>query len=275
MSSAKSAGVAQADLIDVLNSKSVTPTTVTRTSKVTKKRNVASIGLGDEGEDGPIEMDIGASLHDVSPMRRLASDSPSPLPNHVFPNDLSLSPRASHPPTSVNPHLHAAPAVAARAPAQQQAFRDLFNNLSTCIRLTPAVPPGRMELVQTGIKLELAISNLSRAASRGLEEYVNERAAGFYERPQFTVERIKLYSQAGEVVLFGKIGTAYDVRALHYLFCDLAKGSQLRFCPSTFPDLATAVENARPWFTQGESHTYPSRCRCSHIMTCACLSHFS
>lgn len=235
---------------DPLDNKSTTPSTATRASK---KRTISSATFGDEADDALLDMDLGTpDVNAVSPMRPLLSDSPSPLQNQAVANPSSSSSRSA----SCAPLTLHANTVAARPSAPQSAVRQLFVNLPTCIRLSPAVPPGRMELVQTGIKLELAVSNLPRTGLRGLEEYVNERAAGFRERPMFSVDRIKIYSQAGEVVLFGKIGTAYDVRALHYLFCDLAKGSQLRYCPTTFPDLPTALANAAPWFNQGEPHTH-------------------
>lgn len=244
MSNAKSVG--SPDLSENKNAKSTsTPSTVMRTAKVTKKRPSSVTDLGDEAEEEPIDMELSTSLSDALPMRPLVPDTPSPLHNHPLPN-----------PSLLNPCAPVAPSLAARPPAPQPGLRQPFINLSTCIRLSPAVPPGRMELVQTGIKLELAVANLPRAGTRGLEDYVNERAARLRERPYFTVERIKIYSQPGEVVLFGKIGTAYDVRALHYLFCDLAKGSQLSYCPNTFPDLTTALQIARPWFNQGECHTH-------------------
>lgn len=225
------------DLSDGNSFKPATP--LTRNAKVTKKRTITT--MADEADDGLLEMDLSASNVDDGSPRRLTFSPISPSP------DASTMPL-----TSPNPHTNVAPPPGSRVPASDPGPRQLFANLPTVIRLTPAVPPGRMELVQTGIKMELAITNLSRAATRGLEEYANERAASFRERAEFTVERIKLYVQAGEVVLFGKVGTAFDVRALHYLFVDLAKGSHLHYCHNTFPDLATAVENARPWFNQGE-----------------------
>lgn len=131
--------------------------------------------------------------------------------------------------------------------------REFCRNLPTVIRLTPAILQGRTEFVQTGIKLELVISNLQRSLTRGLEECVNERAAGCRARAGFTIERIKLYIQGADVVLFGKLGTEYDLRALHSVFCDIAAGSDLRYCPNTFPDLVTAISLATPWFNQGAS----------------------
>lgn len=256
-------------------------TPLTRTNKNAKKRSLATSLVDHEGEDAAIEMDLTAAFaNDGSPMR-VASDSPIQVPSglQTHASFLSGSPAAPRP-SPLNPHTNVAPPPGARVPAPETGFRQVLNNLPTLLRLTPAVPPGRMEVVQTGIKLELAIMNLPRGATRGFEEYVNERAAGFYERPQFSVERIKLYTQPGEVVLFGKVGTAYDVRALHYLFCDIAKDSQLSYCSNTFPDLATAVENARPWFNQGALHTARAStcivtdvCDCCRLQLSMCWTH--
>lgn len=251
------------------NGAKLSATPLTRTSKVTKKRAAATL-VGDEGDDALLDMDLSGASREksVSPMRQFDLESPSPTglnANATF----APAPRVSRP-TPPIPPAHVAPASAVRARAPEPGFHSAFNNLPTCMRLTPAVPPGRMELVQTGIKLELAISNFSRSAARGLEDFVNERAAGFKERAGFTVERIKLYSQAGEVVLFGKIGTAYDVRALHYLFRDIAAGSNLRYCQNTFPDLDTALEKARPWFNQGKLDSAPCSMAAMHTDALFC-----
>lgn len=235
------------------NGSKLSQTPLTRTSKVTKKRTINTATV-DEGDD-LLDMEVGSVSreHTISPMRQFDLESPTPVESEL-PDRASFAPLA--PPnarsTASMPHALGVPPPALRPRLSDTGFRSTFNNLSTLLRLSPAVPPGRMEIVQTGVKMELAISSLPRAGARGLEDYVNQRAAGFQQRVGFTVERIKLYSQAGEVVLFGKVGTAYDVRALHYLFCDIATGSQLRYCPNTFPDLATGIQNASPWFNQGE-----------------------
>lgn len=239
-------------------------TPLTRTCKVTKKRGITST-VGDEADD-LLDMDVGCASREqsISPMRQFNLDSPSPVQSDL-PAQATFAPLApphARPMASLTPPSCGVPSLASRPRAPDAGFRSAFNNLPTCIRLMAALPPGRMDLVQTGIKMELAILNLPRAAVRGLEDYVNERAAGFHQRVGYTVERIKLYSQAGEVVLFGKVGTAYDVRALHHLFRDIAAGSNLRYCSNTFPDLTTGVENARPWFNQGEVHQMP------HVVSC-------
>lgn len=229
----------------VANAKPSTPQT-RGAYKITKKRSLTS-----EAADAQASLDV-----DLTTPPLLASEPSSPM--FEMPG---ISATADARQLSSRSSVHSSPFVPpvsaplpVRAPPVNVPFaggRDFCRNLVTCIRLTPAIPQGRMELLQTGMKIELVIHKLPRRLSRGLEDYVNDRAAGCHSRAGFTVERIKLYIQGDDVVLFGKLGTEFDLRALHYVFCDIAAPSDLRYCPTSFPDIATALELAKPWLNQG------------------------
>lgn len=262
------------------NAKPSTPQT--RGFKTTKKRSHPFCDEDATGEEsgGVAKMDFADTSNraDVySPVGMLGSETSSPIHETVgyasnAPAQLAFNPRTPPlspsdrsstavsrpraPPSAVRPPVLPPPARTSVEGLAAVRVRQPCLNLQTCIRLTPTIPPGRMEFVQTGVKVELVISNMQRAVSRGLEEYVNERAIGCFARDDYSVERIKLYVENGDVVLFGKVGTEYDVRALHFVFRDIAAGSQLRYCPNTFPDLESAIENAKPWLNQGESRVY-------------------
>lgn len=244
------------------NPKSTTPQT--RGFRPNKKRT----HTGDderslaEDQDGVVQMDLTMSSTiagvSSSPIREssttIASTASLPAfnpPAHPHSSSFNNSNPSDRPLFASNVPRPTVPSSSSRTVGVVGSARQPCLNLPTCIRLTPTIPPGRMEAVQTGLKVELTISNMPRSASRGLEEYVNDRASALHARDEFTVERIKLYIENNDVVLFGKIGTEYDVRALHYLFRDIAAGSHLRYCPHTFPDLATAIQNAKPWVNQG------------------------
>lgn len=232
----------------------------TRGFKATKKRTLST---EDADQVSPIEMDLTSNLAEPTSPRPPASDTSSPMceqPNPIA--HIYAPPAVSALPSSAANRLSVPLGSIPSRPApnsypgafnDRSSLRDVCRNLPTCIRLTPSIPQGRMDVVQTGIKLELVISNAQRSLTRGLEDYVNLRAEGCRARQEFTIERIKIYRQGADLVLFGKIGTEFDLRALHYVFLDIAQGSQLRYCEETFPDLSTAVENARPWFNQGNS----------------------